>query len=268
MRQCISRFLNDKNYAISWTLGSITIFVFLLSILAIFVMAYVTSLFDRYDYAESTITVSGTGEVVAVPDVANFSFSVDITAESMELAQSESAKKSNEILDFIKEQGVEEKDIKTTGYNLNPKYEYIPCRGFDCADSGQKLVGYQANQTVQVKVRETENAGNILAGVTSRGATNISGLQFAVDDTDALKEESRSLAVSDAKKQAEKLAKDLGVKLKDVISFNENGNGPFIYESYGGEMMMDSAVSKAVAPNIAVGENTITTTVSVTYEID
>ncbi|MFT5352620.1 MAG: hypothetical protein ACI9GH_000481, partial [Candidatus Paceibacteria bacterium] len=216
------------------------------------------------EYAANTITVQGTGEIVAVPDVATFTYSVDITSESVESAQEEAAKKTNIVLEFLKESGIEEGDIKTVSYNASPRYEYIPCRGFDCGASERKLIGYSVNQTTLVKVRDTEKAGGILSGVGARGITNISGLNFSIDDPEALKESARSMAIEEARDKAEKLASDLGVKIKRVVNFYEEGGrgGPIMMEA-----SFDSAVSAKAVPELPVGENEVSVTVSVTYEI-
>jgi len=269
MKQCLERIQNDSKYAIGWmaiAVVSIGVFgsLFLLS-------KTITEVgfWDKSDeYPTSTISVEGTGEVVAVPDIATFTFSVDETSESVESAQNESAKKMNSALDYLKSQNIDEKDIKTTGYNLYPRYEYIPCVGIRCIGGEQKLVGYQVLQHVTVKVRETSKVGKILSGVGQLGVTNISGPSFTTDDPSVLIEEARSKAVANAREKAEKLAKDLDVKLKGVVSFNEYGAPtPF---GYGGDVMMESSAMniKAVAPEIPVGENTTRITVNVTYEID
>lgn len=219
------------------------------------------------EYATNTITVSGIGEVFAVPDIATFNFRVESVADSAEAAQSDSTEIMNGALAYLKDKGIDEKDIKTTSYNVGPKYEYRPCTGFSCPPSNRELVGYEVSQNVTVKVRETEEAGEILSGISGKGVTNISSLQFTIDDTDKLREEARSQAVADAKEKAEKLADDLGVKIKKVVSFNEGGNSgpPMMYLERGvSDMVIESS---AVAPELPVGENTITSNVSITYEI-
>ena len=100
----------------------------------------------------------------------------------------------------------------------------------------------------------------------------MSGLQFTVDDRDALEEEARLAAIEDAKEEAKRLAKELDVRLGDILSFNDTNNGfypePFQTRSF--EMVADGqfGVSEStIAPEIAVGENKITSTVTITYEI-
>lgn len=238
--------------------------------------AYATYKQVGYMYhGPTTIQVEGAGEVVARPDVATFSFSVMAEAETPEAAQQQSAEAINAITEYLETEGIAEEDIKTTYYNLYPKYEYVR----ETTSSGgsveiarlpanQELVGYTVDQSIEVKVRETDKAGNLIAGAGERGATNISGLQFTIDDETELIEEAREQAIADAKEKAEKLAADLDVRIVKLVSFWEDGNGryPEPY-GYGGDMMMESSAVKNTAPSMPSGENTITTRVNLTYEV-
>jgi uncharacterized protein YggE len=120
-----------------------------------------------------------------------------------------------------------------------------------------------------VKVRDTAKAGELLSGVGSQGATEVSGLNFTFDDPDAVDAEARAEAIADAKTKAEELADQLGVRIVRVVSFNENKSYPGVPSPlYRQEAAMggaDMAVSNA--PEISVGQNKVTTNVSVTYEI-
>jgi uncharacterized protein YggE len=129
------------------------------------------------------------------------------------------------------------------------------------------LIGYEVTQNTEVKVRDTKKAGEILAGIGGIGISNVSGLQFKVDDDEALKAEARTKAIVDSKKKAEDIAKALGVKIVRTISFYENIDQP-VYGGYGmGGDMMEAKVASAVAPQLPTGENKIVSRVSVTYEI-
>ncbi len=169
----------------------------------------------------------------------------------------------------MKEQGIEDKDIKTENYNLSPKYKYIqkPCVfGSMCPPGEQTPDGFEVSQTISVKVRKIDTAGAMLTKIGSLGATDISGLNFTIDDEDALIAEARDKAIADAKAKAEKLADSLGVRLVRIMSFNENGGG---YPVYSISPMADMrAGSKEVAaPNVPAGENKTTSNVTITYEI-
>jgi hypothetical protein len=223
----------------------------------------------------NTITVSGTGDVVVKPDIATVSFGVSAENLDVAKAQTDSATKMNSIIDLLKKDGVDEKDIKTTNYSIYPRYDYktVACPltqsaiypSIPCGGGTQVLAAYVVSQTVEVKIRDISKAGAILSGVGEFGVTDVSGLTFTVDNQEAVKDQARDLAIQDARDQAKVLAKGLGVKLVKITSFSENGNYP-VYYGISAAKAMDST-SSSVAPQIPVGENKVTSTVSITYEI-
>lgn len=217
--------------------------------------------------AYNSISVSGEGEAVSVPDVATFSFSVSANTANVSAGQREVTGKMDKILAALDDLGVEEKDIKTTNYSVYPRYVYpqVYCITTPCPPARQVQDGYTISHDVTVKIRDTEKAGEALSLIGEFGATNLSGVSFTVDDPDGVVEEARSKAIADAKDKAEKLAKDLDVRLVRVISFYENGGGPVPYyaEAYGG----DTVLRSASAPTLPTGENTTRVSVTVTYEI-
>ncbi len=219
----------------------------------------------------TSINVQGKGEIFAKPDIGTFSFSVLAEGADAKEAQTKSAEAINAILASLKESGVEEKDIKTENYYLNPKYSYDqkPCvYGGFCPQSEPKLIGYEVTQSVTVKVRDLAKSGDLITLVGGKGATNISTLQFTIDDMTVIKAEARTKAIADAKKQAEKLASDLGVHIVRMTGFYENENGggypmPMMDKAMGGAM--SEAVS--VAPEMPTGENMVVSSVTITYEV-
>jgi uncharacterized protein len=214
----------------------------------------------------NVITVSGYGEVSSVPNIATFNFSVVSLKPTVASAQEDASKKSNAIASYLKEKGVAERDIQTSNYSIYPQYEWqrIVCVTYPCSDGKQVLKGYEVRQSTTVKVRDTSKAGDLLAGIGSLGATEVSGLNFTFDDPQAVEDEARGKAIADAKQKAKKLASQLGVRIVRVVSFNENGGGYPYPLAYG---MGGDAQVKVSAPEISVGENKVTSNVSVTYEI-
>ncbi len=218
-----------------------------------------------------SITVDGKGEIFAKPDVATFNFTVNSKEDNAVTAQSSAATRINAIVDYLKSKGIDEKDIKTTGYYLNPRYEYpdVRCTEFGCPPtSDPKLIGYEVSQSIDVKVRNTNDAGMLIAGVGEQGATNVSGLNFTIDDEDALKADARKIAIDDAKAKAELLAKELGVTIVRMNGYWEDqGNYPGPMYGYGGDMMNAGMTKEQSVSQIPTGENTITSMVHITYEV-
>jgi uncharacterized protein YggE len=250
-----------------------------LVLLAVFLAALAINTFKensyigKGNYATNTITVNGKGEVFAVPDTGSFSFSVVEEGKTVAVAQDLASRKINAIIGAIKALGVAEKDIKTIGYNSYPKYEYIQanlCTNGYCPPGKQILTGYEVNQTISVKVRKTADAGGVLTKVGDLGASNISGLNFVVDNLDAVQADARDKAIQDAKNKANVLAKSLGVKLVKIVSFNEAGNQPIYYamDAMKSQSMSGGQIAPSVAPQLPTGENDIVSNVSITYEVE
>ncbi len=217
----------------------------------------------------STISVSGTGEVMAVSDIATLSFNISKEGTNSKEAQSALNTQLTKVLDYLKTTKIEDKDIKSEYGGLNPKYgsrEVINCFAYPCPQPEQKIVGYTATQSVTIKVRDVDTANDIRTGLANAGITDISGPTFSIDDEDVYTEQARNKAIDDARAKAKVLAKQLGVDLGKVVSFGENGGGyPMMYAK--SEMMMDSVGASAPAPTLPKGENKITSNVTITYEI-
>jgi uncharacterized protein YggE len=250
-------------------LGSLTVFMFLLAL-----GSYASLNFEKMQYLDTNpavISVTGEGEVFAVPDVGQFTFSVQAEAADAAAAQEQSGTAVNEIIAFLRDQGVAEEDIKTTNYNLFPRYRFeerICTPGTFCGPGERIQDGFEVSQSIEVKVRDTENASAIVTGVGERGATNISGLDFVVDDTDALAAQAREQAIIDAKEKAHKLASDLGVRLVKITGFYEE-DSRYMPEPYQARNMAfdEKADSGFGGAELPMGEDQTIARVTITYEI-
>lgn len=247
-------------------LGMLALFLLISSLKALKEFRYVGSGVT----ASNTISVSGMGEVFAVPDRATFSVTVRDEAKEAANAQDKATEKSNDIIAYLKGAGVEEKDIKTVSYNVNPKYEYSQgvCTPTSCPPSKQTLVGFEVYQMLEVKVQDPKKAGELLSGVGGKGASEVSGLSFTIEDEDQLKADARKEAIADAKTKADELANQLGVKVVRIVGFYEDSGGYMPYAYGKGGVAMDMAATReAMPPEIPAGENKIVSNVNITYEI-
>lgn len=218
----------------------------------------------------NSISVTGKGEVITVPDIASFYFTVTADAKTVTEAQSNVTKKVDTILAELKALGIEDKDIRTSDYSVWPKYTYEPvsCTPGFCPPSRQVSDGYTVNHSMTVKVRKTEDAGKVLSSVGSKGATNVSGLTFTTDDPDKAMAEARAQAVQDAKAKGEELAKNLGVKIVRVVGYYDNSYNPYpMYADGMGGNAVGMAKSVEVAPTLPQGQNKVVANVTVNYEI-
>lgn len=257
--------VKNMNNKIKDVLGLSLIVLIAVSVVALISFTY--SFKKAADTSTPSFSVSGEGKVVAVPDVAQFSFSVITEGdEDIEELQAENTEKVNNAIAYLKEKGVDEKDIKTSSYNVNPRYTYFPCAGSERGGcQPPEIKGYTITQSVSVKVRDLENTGGLLGGVVEKGANNVSQLRFTIDDPDALRAEAREEAFAEAQEKAKSLAKAGNFKLGKLISVNEGSNGsvpiPYAMEDraigYGGE----------AAPEVEPGSQDVVVTVTLQYEI-
>jgi uncharacterized protein YggE len=255
-----------------------TSFTIVLILLATFLFAETIKSFKEYRYVgggvapSNIISVAGEGEVFAVPDTAEFVFSVNEEAETAAEVQAIATEKANVVIKALREKEIAEEDIKTINYSLSPKYEWkvgAVCNQFSCPRN-QEQVGFTLNQSVRVKVRNLDRAGELLELVTEKGVSNVSGLTFTVADEDGLKEDARKLAIDEARAKAEKLASDLGVSLVRIVGFSESGDyGIPMYartmESSYADGLGGGVTNESVS--VPAGENKVTSNVSITYEI-
>ena len=213
--------------------------------------------------------MQGDGQATLPPDVAKISFTVENTSATVVEAQSATTKQANAALDFVKGQGIAEKDIKTLSYNISPQYSYPnPCPpGSMCPAYGgtPKVTGYQVAETIQVTMRDLAKTGALLGGLGKLSVQNVSGPAFALDDANAGYDAARADAITNAKTQASLLAKQLGVHLGKIVNFSESSGRNAYPMMYG--LGGDVSASKAAIPEISVGENTYSASVSITYEI-
>jgi len=217
---------------------------------------------------KTTISVSGTGEIFANPDLAIVDLAVITEGKTSTLALQENSSKMNAVIDIVKKQGIDEKDIKTTGLNIYPRYEYqkqtVPTGGYYPPEGTRTLVGYEVQQTLNLKIRELERVGQIIESATAAGANQMNNLQFTIEKEDDLKIQARESAIQKAKDAAKKLADQLGVKLVRIISFNENYYLPYFYS-----MKETSGMGGGTtAPQIEPGQNKISVSVNMVYEIN
>lgn len=220
----------------------------------------------------SVITITGHGEIQAVPDIANVYFTITKEAKTAKEAQDAVAKIEADALASLAENKVEDKDIKTENASFNPKYEWqsetgtrLPCNQWGGCNYGKSvIIGYEATESISVKVRDTDNVGKIMQDLGTLGVTNLNGPTFSIDDQEALNMEARKQAINNAREKAEILAKDLGVRLGKITSYTEGA----VYPMYAKTMLESSDMVASGAPaQLPKGENTISSDVTITYEI-
>lgn len=246
----------NLNKTLQGLLGLLTI------VLIVFVGLKARNASLEYSYigktGRDTVTVSGEGKVYATPDVAKISVGVRSDATTVADAQKQNSEKMNAIVDALKAQDVDKKDIQTSQYSVQPK--------IDWSNGKQTILGYTVSQNVDVKVRNLDNVGKILAKAGELGANQVGNIDFVIDDPASVQAQAREKAITDAKEKADVLAKQLGLDVARVVSFSESTGGvvpprPMMYETMAGKAV------DAVAPTIEAGQNEIVSHVDVVFEI-
>ena len=215
-------------------------------------------------YPGRTFSVSGQGEVVAIPDVGRFSFSVLTEGgTNLQELQSKNTEKSNAVIAFLKGKGIEERDIKSDSYNIYPKYS--DCKPYGCPQ--EQITGYEVEHFISVTVRNLDDFGTLLTGVVEKGTNTVSTITFEVDNLDKVKDEARIAAIADAKTRAEVIAKAGGFRIGQLVSLYTSSPEP--YYGYDGDRGYSELAKDAgyVSPQLEPGSQKVTVTVDISYEI-
>ena len=215
------------------------------------------------------INVAGEGKVSVKPDIALLNVGIVTGAKKIKDTQLDNSRLSGSVLGFLKEKGVEEKDIKSVNYSIYPQYNYYDtqaCLAYPCPPrKPPEVVSYQIRHTLEIKVRDLDEVDNLLDGVVSAGATEVGSVSFTVEDEEKVKQDARKKAIEDAKQKAKVLTRDLGVRLGKIVGFSESG-GPFPTYARAFEAKGGFGGDVAPTPEVQPGEQEIRSNVTITYE--
>ncbi len=213
---------------------------------------------DSTTAPEHTISVTGTGRVTTVPDVADVSVGVSLTRATVRDSQAAAASAMQAVIAAIKTAGVANKDIQTTQLSLQPVYDY------SSNGSAPKLTGFQIANTVQATVRNLGTISDVIDGALAAGATTLNGITFRVDDPSAAEAQARLAAMQDARATADALASAAGVTITGVQSIAEQSSNPPTPVPY---LAAGAARAADLSTPVQVGTNEIDVSVSVVYLI-
>ena len=188
--------------------------------------------------APAVIVTMGEGVVKQAPDRAWVSIAAESRARTAQEAQRINTDAMTSVVEKIKASGVTADAIQTTGYNLQPEFDY--------ANGKQTLRGYVARNQVQVRIDTLSKTGEVIAAAVGTGATNVSGVRFDLKDRDAVERQALSLAVRDARRRADAAASGASVQIDRVIRIEEQR------EMMDGPRPMSMAMMKAEVGQAAV----------------
>lgn len=247
----------EKTKGYLWVLLNLVLAAVFLNIV-FFVMPLLNRFADSFNPSR-VISVGAEGKTTVAPDLAQFSFSVLTQGQDPSTIVDSNNRKVTAAIEFVKSRGIEPKDIKTTGYSLNPDYQY------DERTRRSNIVGYTITQNVNVKVRDFAKLPGLLAGLTPAGVNQISGISFNVEDPEKFLSEARKQAFERARAKAETMASQNGVRLGRVVNVSEFSSPPPI--PYFGRVEALGKGGDIAPPTIEPGTEEITVQVSVTYEL-
>ena len=209
--------------------------------------------------AATLLTMTVEGRTTRAPDVAEISGGVVTSAPTAAAAMRENAEKMNAVVAAIRKAGIAERDVQTAGLNLQAQYRYE-------ANQAPILTGYQASNTVNLRVRSVADTGKLIDTLVGVGANQINGPTFRVENSDAALDEARLAAIATAKARAALYAKAAGLRVRRIASITESG----AVEPGPRPMMMKTmALEAADAPTpVAPGEVALSVNVTTVFELE
>jgi len=208
----------------------------------------------------NTITVTGIGETESAPDIAFVTVGVVTTGARAQDAAQANAAATTKVMTALKQLGIAEKDLQTSGYSVNPQYEQNP----QPRREGPRIIGYNVSNNVRATIRNLANIGKAIDASLEAGANNVHGVSFGLDAREKAESEALTNAVTEARRKADILARAAGVRITGVVQVHEGA----VYRPQ--PMMMETAMFRrgaAAETPISPGELTISANVTVIYSI-
>ncbi|MCA0394160.1 MAG: SIMPL domain-containing protein [Proteobacteria bacterium] len=202
------------------------------------------------------LSVSASANATRVPDVASLSTGVVTQAADANAALKANSTQMNKVVAAIRAAGIAERDIQTSGINISPQYRYAE-------NQPPTITGYQASNTVNIKVRDIAKLGEVLDALVASGANQVNGPSFEIDQPEAAYDEARQAALKSAQARAEMYAKSLGLRVRRIVSISEGGGFqppmPMMKA-----MAMDARMESAP---VSPGETTLSANLDVVFEL-
>lgn len=202
------------------------------------------------------LAVSAEAEARRVPDVATVSAGVVTQATDANAAMRANATQMDKVMAAIRAAGIAQRDIQTSGINLNPQYKYVE-------NQNPTIIGYQASNTVSLRVHDIARLGKVLDALVASGANQVNGPAFEIDQPEPVLDEARRAALDKAQARAAMYAKSLGLHVRRIVSISEGGgNRP------GPIPAMAMARAKAESDtSVSPGETILSITLDVVFEL-
>ncbi|MGD0532386.1 MAG: SIMPL domain-containing protein [Methyloceanibacter sp.] len=209
------------------------------------------------DAPKRTISLAATGAIKAPPDKVDISTGVTSQAPTAKDALAKNSAAMSQVIDALKGEGLDAKDIQTTNFSVQPLYEERK------EGRSSTIIGYQVTNSVRLTLHDIGKLGQILDKVVTLGANGVGAIELGVSEPEALKDEARKLAMSQAMANAKLYAEAAGGKLGKVLSISEDEG--MIVARYASPAPMEMA-AKAVP--IEAGTATVEVRLHVSFELE
>ncbi len=218
---------------------------------------------QNVDNNDNRISLVSSETVEVVPDMAELQISIRTEHVDAKVCQQENTKKLNQLLEYLKGEGYEEESIETSGFSLNPRYDW--------SDNTQKLVGYDMRTSVTVTDIPMEKIGAMLTSVVENGANEIDSVSYFSSQYDQAYNQALAKAIELSKGKGEALAEASGMKLGPVLKIQEqsdNQYGRYVSANVtASKNLAMAAAGEAVAMDVMPGEMQVTAEITVEFEL-
>lgn len=253
-----------NNLLPKWLINSLGALLIILVAILILQHGYSFKMLIKNEKPANTISVSAEGKVTSIQDMATVVIGVMSQGSTAAAVKDMNNSKINKIIDFIKAQGINDSDIKTSQFTFYPQQDWQNGRG--------TIVGYQSDQSVTVTVKGVDKSQTVLEkildGAVNNGANQIQGVNFSFENSDSLQQEARKQAIDKAKAKAQGLAQEAGLTLGKVVSILESNSSGIIPMPYAlGAGIGGGGMDKSVAANVEPGSQDIVETMTVVFEV-
>jgi uncharacterized protein len=224
------------------------------------------------------LSLTAEGQSRRTPDLALFTAGVVTQGRTAGEAMAENARRMDAVMAALRRAGVAERDIQTSAISLQPRYSnpereamiraretgqpYVPPE----PPRGPQIIGYEARNNVQVRVRRLADMGRIIDTLIEVGANQVHGPSFTMDDPQEALDQARSEAVAIAQRRAELYARAAGMRVARILSITEGGGHPPVPLGFARGESLASAPPPPPPP-VAPGELQLRVGVSVQFEL-
>lgn len=209
------------------------------------------------DDAPGRLSLSATGEVHIVPDMATVQSGVISEGRTASEALNVNSQRMNGVFAALTRAGIDRRDIQTSNLQINPVWSNYS------SNEDRRITGYQATNTVTARVDELDSLGATIDALVTAGANNIQGVTFGVEDDSEARRQARLNAVAELRETANLYAGALGIELGGLIEFSESGGyRPQPVANFARMESMDAATP------VAAGQLTVSVTINGVYAIE